>query len=80
MITDVLPSQLMLGACGAYVAEASELKGQFDPARGLTVRSANGNRVVYWVAHEEIDSEGELKWWDLQAWSQGYPPITVFND
>lgn len=84
MLTDVTPDELhdvaSPGHAPNYVADASDLRGKFDAARGLTVRSANGNRVVYWVKLVHVDNEGDVLWWELVAWSKGYPPITVFND
>ncbi len=81
---DVLSTELVAASgvtLDGYLVEASDLRGRFDPARGLTVRSAtNGARWAYHVAHVEVDPEGDVLWWLCKASHVGLPNVVVFND
>lgn len=84
MKDDVLSTELTdVGTCGAYVVEASEVRGRFVPASrptALVVRSAiTGARWAYHVAHVDVDPDGDVRFWDLEPTHAGLPKITIFN-
>lgn len=73
-------------ASRVFTADISDLNGfgqVWDDAcdTGFTLLGPAGREAVVVVTHEEVDGEGDTRWWSLTPISRDHHfTVTVFND